>query len=96
MPPFQDFFGEVIFVEMACKHVDWLLGRKGLGNYTCRISPVIEDENAAWGLNDKTAVKDIDESHFSNSLGTSLQRWSSLMILGAAFPASTNIFLPLR
>ena len=86
----------MIFMEMACKHIYWLICGKRLGNYTSWVQPIVEDENASLGVDDKSAVEDIGEFHFRNSLGISSQTGSSLMIFGAAFPASTNIFLSLR
>ena len=94
--PFEDFPREVVFVKMAGKNIDRLLTLKNGFHDMSRVHPEIEYQDGLFRFECETAMEDVGQPHYLNSVGSILQMQSSLITFGAALPASISTFLPSR
>ena len=91
-PPLEDGPVEMVFVEVAGEYIDRLILLQERINNIVWIQSIIEYQDGLIRFQHETAMEDVSQCHCC-SISQSL---SSLIIFGAAFPANTNIFLPLR
>ena len=91
-PPLEDDPVEMVFVEVAGEYIDWLIFLQERWHDTIQVQPVVEYQDGLLCFQHKTAMEYVGQRHCC-SISQSL---SSLIIFGAAFPASTSTFLPFR
>ena len=92
LPPFEDDTIKVVFVEMAGEYIDRLILLQERWYDTIQVQPIIEYQDGLFRFQHETAMEYVGQRH----CGSISQSLSSLIIFGAAFPANTNTFFPLR
>ena len=83
---------EVVFMEVTGEYIDGLILLQERWHDTIQVQPIVEYQDGLIRFQHETAMEYVGQRHCC-SISQSL---SSLIIFGAALPASTNTFLPLR
>ena len=92
LSPFEDGTIEVVFIEVTGEYIEMLILFEVRWHDAIQDQPVVEYQDGLFRFQRKATMKDVGQRHCC----IISQSMSSLMTFGAALPASTNIFLPLR
>ena len=96
LPPFEDGTIKVVFVEVAGEDIDGLILLQERWYDTIQVLPVVENQDRLLCFQHETTMEDVGQGHCVFIQVILIWGIPSNMILGAAFPASTKTFLPLR